>query len=152
MDLICPLFRTAWKSLHIDSSRLLHENRRSLPSKEQIGRLRCSRISQRVCVKIMACHTYLPTKTQTPSWMFLNKFASCSVSLTRNTQYYPQCDGHVKRINRTIFKLLKLNVANPTKIGIWKLNLFLWHIAVPYTLQLDSLCTICCTVKICGCL
>ena len=37
------------------------------------------------------------------------------IAKIRTRPYHPQCDGQVERINRTIIKLLKLNLANPTE-------------------------------------
>lgn len=41
------------------------------------------------------------------------------IKKTRTSPYHPQCDGQVKRIYRTLIKLLALNVNNLLKNGIW---------------------------------
>ena len=41
------------------------------------------------------------------------------ISKTRTSPFYPQCDGQVERINRTIVELLLLNVPNLTTIESW---------------------------------
>ena len=90
-------------------------------------------------------HTYHDTNIE--SNFLINICKLLGIAKSRTSQYHPQCDGQVERINRKIIEIIKLNVKTQRRTGIWKLGFFWWHIAVPYSLQLNSHRTICCTVK-----
>ena len=55
------------------------------------------------------------------------------IANTRTSPYRPQCDSQGERINRTLVKLLSLNVPNPT--DNWDLNLGLTLITYRSTVQ-----------------
>ena len=59
--------------------------------------------------------------------MFKELFKLLNIKKTRTSAYHPQCNGLVKKMNRTLIVLLVLNVANPNEN--WDLNLGLVLIA-----------------------
>ena len=55
------------------------------------------------------------------------------IAKTRTSPYHPQCDGQIKRMNRTLVELLSLNVPNPTEN--WDLDLGLTLLAYRNAVQ-----------------
>ena len=68
------------------------------------------------------------------SYMFKELFQLLNIKKTRTSPYYPQCDGQVERMNRTLIELLALNVANPTE----KLDLNLVLVLIAYRSAVQS--------------
>ena len=47
--------------------------------------------------------------------LFMEVCKLLGIAKTRTSRYYPQCDGQVERMNRTLVELCSLNVSNPTE-------------------------------------
>ena len=97
-------------------------------------------ILKRICGSLRMpyiIHTHQGTNFESILFKEICKFVN--ISKTRTSPYHPQCDGQVKRMNRTIIELLALNVNNPTKN--WDLELRLVLMAYRSAVQISTVYT-----------
>ena len=78
-------------------------------------------------------------KSKIESTLFKELCKFFNIAKTQTTNYNPQCDGQVERMNQVIIELLKLNVSNPT--NNWDLDLGLVLMAYRSAVQSSTVYT-----------
>ena len=135
MDIVGPLPRTARGNryiLTVVDHFTKHAEAYPLPDQEAptVARAFLNEFMSRYGVPYVI-HTDQGTNFE--SNLFKEICKLLGMTKTRTSPYHPQCDGQVKRMNRTNVELLSLNVPNPT--DNWDLDLGLTLMAYRSAVQ-----------------